>query len=142
MRIQGTGKSEVIYGTAGDDSINGGGGNDTIISGAGTDWLTGGHGADTFVINSDSQFVIITDFNAKEGDHIEFNFGGATSASTYSGALSDGLSFQTAGGTCTSCCMDYNGDGVMDTQLSINGHSVYLLGCLPTQLHGADIMGA
>jgi Ca2+-binding RTX toxin-like protein len=142
MRIHGTGKGELIVGTVGDDSIDGGGGNDTIVSGAGTDWVTGGHGADTFVMTTQSQFTVITDFNPAEGDRIEFNFGGSANTSVYSGTLSDGLSFQTAGGTCTSCCLDYNGDGIMDTQLSINGHNIYLLGCLPTQLHGSDIFGA
>lgn len=142
MRIQGTGKAELLVGTAGDDSINGGNGNDTIISGAGTDWVTGGHGADTFVITSESQYTMITDFNPAEGDRIEFHFGGLSTAPAYAGTLADGMSFQTAGGTCSSSCVDINGDGVMDTQLSINGHNVFLLGCLPTQLHGADIFGA
>ena len=142
MRIHGTGKADVLVGTAGDDSIDGGAGNDTIISGAGTDWVTGGHGADTFVITDQSQFTIITDFNAAEGDKIEFNFGGSTSAPIYSGALSDGMSFQTAGGTCCVSCHDYNGDGIMDTQLSIAGHNIIVLGCTPNMLHGSDIIGA
>lgn len=142
MKIQGTGKADLLIGTAGDDSINGGNGNDTIISGAGTDWVTGGHGADTFVVTSDTQYMMITDFNPAEGDRIEFNFGGSASGPLYSGTLSDGLSFQTAGGTCTSSCVDINGDGLMDTQLSIDGHNIFLLGCLPTQLHGTDIVGA
>jgi Ca2+-binding RTX toxin-like protein len=141
MRIHGTGKADLLIGTAGDDSIDGSGGNDTIISGAGTDWVTGGHGADTFVITDQSQFTIITDFNPAEGDKIEFNFGGTTSAAIYSGALSDGASFQTAAGMCSTSCLDYNGDGIMDTQLSIDGHNIFVLGCLPTQLHGTDIIG-
>ena len=142
MRIMGTGKADLLIGTAGDDSINGGNGNDTIISGAGTDWVTGGHGADTFVITSDSQYTIITDFNAAEGDRIEFNFGGTASGPVYSGTLSDGLSFQTAEGTCSVSCVDINGDGIMDTQLSIAGHNTFLLGCVPTQIHASDIFGA
>jgi Ca2+-binding RTX toxin-like protein len=140
MRITGTGKADLLIGTAGDDSINGGNGNDTIISGAGTDWVTGGHGADTFVITDQSQFTIITDFNPAEGDRIEFNFGGTTSASIYSGPLSDGMTFQTAAGACSVHCLDYNGDGIMDTQLSIDGHNMFLLGCQPAQVSAADII--
>jgi hypothetical protein len=141
MRIKGTGKADVLYGTAGSDIIDGGAGNDTIISGSGVDTLTGGHGADTFVFNSSTQYVTITDFNPAEGDRVVIDFGGAAPTSLYSGALSDGLSLQTAGGCCTIHCVDVNGDGIMDTQLSMNGENMFLLGCLPTQLHGSDILG-
>ena len=72
MRIQGTGKSEHLNGTGGSDVINGGAGNDVIDGGAGTDYLTGGKGADTFVFHDHSQYDIITDFNAAEGDTIVF----------------------------------------------------------------------
>ena len=139
MRIKGTGKADLLIGTAGDDVIDGGAGNDILKGGAGTDTLTGGHGADTFVITNESQYTIITDFNPAQGDRIEFSFGGSTSTPLYSGALQDGVSFQTAGGSCSPTCLDYNGDGIMDTQLSINGHNVFLLGCLPTQLHATDL---
>jgi Ca2+-binding RTX toxin-like protein len=141
MRIHGTGKSEYLVGSSGSDSIDGGGGNDTIDGGAGTDYLTGGSGADTFVFHAHSQYDIITDFNPAQGDKIVFDFGGSASAPVYSGALWDGLSFQTSGGTCHISCVDINADGVMDTQLSVNGDNMFLLGCLPNQLHGADILG-
>jgi len=141
MRIKGTGKADLLIGTAASDIIDGGAGNDTIVSGSGIDTLTGGHGADTFVFNSSTQYVTITDFNPAEGDHVLLDFGTSTSAAIYSGALSDGLSLQTAGGCCTVHCVDVNGDGIMDTQLSMNGENMFLLGCLPTQLHGSDILG-
>ena len=141
MKIKGTGGADVLVGTAGSDLINGGAGNDTIISGAGVDTVTGGKGADTFVFNSDTQDVTITDFNPAEGDHIVFQFGGSASAPIYSGALTDGLTFQTAGGACTVHCVDVNGDGIMDTQLSMNGANMFLLGCTPNMLHGSDILG-
>jgi Ca2+-binding RTX toxin-like protein len=141
MRIKGTGKADVIVGTAGSDLIDGGAGNDTIISGAGVDTLTGGHGADTFVFNADTQYVTITDFNPAEGDHVQLDFGGSASTAAYSGVLWDGLTFQTAGGTCAVHCVDINGDGIMDTQLSMNGANMFLLGCTPNMLHGSDIMG-
>ena len=141
MRIKGTGKADVLYGTASSDIIDGGAGNDTIISGSGFDTLTGGHGADTFVFNSSTQYVTITDFNPAEGDRVVLDFGTAAPASIYSGALSDGLSLQTSGGCCTVHCVDVNGDGIMDTQLSMNGENMFLLGWQPTQLHGSDILG-
>jgi Ca2+-binding RTX toxin-like protein len=141
MRIKGTGKSETIVGTDSADLIDGGAGNDTIIGGAGTDTLTGGRGADTFVFCANSQYDVVTDFNPAEGDRVLLDLGGSPNAPAYSGTLWDGLSFQTAGGTCTVHCVDFNGDGVMDTQLSINGNNMFLLGCLPNELHGWDILG-
>jgi Ca2+-binding RTX toxin-like protein len=141
MRIRGTGKSEVLAGSSGADIIDGGGGNDTLIGGAGTDYLTGGRGADTFVVRAHSGYDVITDFNPGEGDHVVLDLGGSAATPAYSGQLWDGLSFQTAGGTCYVSCVDINADGIMDTQLSINGDNVFLLGCLPNQVHGSDIMG-
>ena len=141
MRIKGTGKSEVLKGTAGADTIDGGAGNDTIVGGTGTDYLTGGRGADTFVFGAHSQYDIITDFNAAEGDRIVLDLGGSANTAAYSGDLWDGLSFQTAGGTCYVSCVDINADGVMDTQLSINGDNLFLLGCEPNTVSGYDIMG-
>ena len=141
MRIKGTGKADLLVGTAGSDIIDGGAGNDTIVSGSGVDTVTGGHGADTFVFNSSTQYVTITDFNAAEGDHILLDFGGSAPTSLYSGALSNGLALQTDGGCCIIHCVDINGDGVMDTQFSMNGHNMFVLGCTPDLLHGSDILG-
>ena len=141
MRIKGTGKSEVLNGSAGSDAIDGGAGNDTITGGAGTDYLTGGRGADNFVFGPHSQYDIITDFNAAEGDTIVHDLGGPSGAAANSGELYDGLAFQTAGGTCYVNCVDINADGVMDTQLSINGDNLFLLGCDPSTVSGYDIMG-
>jgi len=141
MRIKGTGKADVLVGTAASDIIDGGAGNDLINSGSGFDTVTGGRGADTFVFDSHTQYVTITDFNAAEGDHIQLNFGGSASAPIYSGALSDGQSLQTAAGSCTVHCVDVNGDGIMDTQFSMNGANMFVLGCTPDTLHGSDIFG-
>jgi len=140
MRLKGSGKADNLNGSSGADIIDGGGGNDTIFGGAGTDYLTGGRGADTFVIGSHSQYDIITDFNAAEGDRIVFDFGDGA-RSVYSGQLSDGLSFATASGICTVGCVDINADGIMDTQMSLNGQNVFLLGYEPSQISGASILG-
>lgn len=142
MKINGTGKADYLVGTAGSDTINGGGGNDTLVGGAGTDVLTGGHGADTFVVGPDSQYDIITDFNAAEGDHIVFDFGTSpATTSAYSGTLFDGQTIQMPCGTCYVSCVDINGDGIMDTHLSLDGANVFLLGCTPGLVSGADIFG-
>ena len=140
MRIKGSGKADYLVGTTANDVIDGGAGNDTIYGGVGTDYLTGGRGADTFVIGARSQYDIITDFNAAEGDRIVFDFG-AGSQSVYSGQLSDGLSFATSAGTCTVGCVDINADGIMDTQMTLNGQNVFLLGYEPSQISGSSILG-
>lgn len=141
MRIKGTGKNDVLVGSSGADTIDGGAGNDTIRGGAGTDYLTGGRGADTFIVGANSAYDVITDFNPDEGDTIVLDLGGSASQPAYSGQLWDGMSFQTAGGTCYVSGVDINADGVMDTQLSINGDNIFLLGCLPNELDGWSIMG-
>lgn len=140
MKIKGTGKSEVLTGTSGADIIDGGAGDDTINGGTGKDYLTGGRGADTFVFGDRSQYDIITDFNAAEGDQIVLNFGDSADAPAYSGQLWDGLSFETAGGTCYVSCVDINADGVMDTQMSINGNNLFLLGYEPTELSSSSFL--
>ena len=81
--------SEGYWVDAGDgkDVVVGGTGNDTISGGAGSDKLTGGKGVDTFTfgysdfytqdINDDWVFNkstdIITDFNLKDGDILQFD---------------------------------------------------------------------
>lgn len=137
MRIKGTGKSELLQGSAGADNIDGGGGNDVIDGGAGTDYLTGGRGADTFIFHAHSQYDVVMDFNAAEGDRIVFGTDASASQVVYSGQLSDGLAIQTATGACYVHCVDINGDGVMDTQLSLNGDNLFLLGCAPDQVNGS-----
>lgn len=142
MRIKGTGKADLLVGTAGSDIIDGGAGNDTIVSGSGVDTVTGGHGADTFVFDSNTQYVTITDFNPAEGDRIVFSTNGSTGGTQLAaGTLSDGMSFTACGGTCHVACVDVNGDGIMDTQFSLNGHNMFVLGCTPDMLHGSDIFG-
>jgi len=142
MRIKGSAKADVLMGTSGSDTINGAGGNDTIIGGAGTDYLTGGHGADTFVLGAHSMYDIITDFNPAEGDRVLLDFGGSANTAICSGQLWDGEAVQVTGGTCYLSCVDINADGMMDTQLSINGQNLFLLGHQPSDLYGWAFLGA
>ena len=141
MRIKGTGKNDVLVGSSGADIIDGGAGNDTIRGAAGTDYLTGGRGADTFIVGDHAGYDVITDFNAAEGDRVLLDFGGSARTTAYSGQLWDRFSFATLGGMCSVSCVDINADGVMDTQLSIDGDNIFLLGCLPNQLNGWAIIG-
>jgi VCBS repeat-containing protein len=117
--INGLGGSDHLYGQNGEDTLNGGdgidfldGGNgkDILIGGKGSDFLTGGEGNDLFVFGKEgtsNDVDVITDFKVGN-DKIQ---------------LLDGL-------TITSLTkVDYNHDGVVDTELTLsNGSHVELLG--------------
>lgn len=60
--IRGNNRDNVLTGGAEDELIFGRGGDDTINAGAGNDTVTGGEGADVFVVDADTQFLTITDF--------------------------------------------------------------------------------
>lgn len=64
-RINGKGGADTLIGKDGADELIGGRGNDVLIAGAGNDYdvLEGGPGRDTFIINAESQFDGIRDFN-------------------------------------------------------------------------------
>lgn len=84
--LVGGGGSDILRGRAGDDTLLGGNGEDSLFGGRGfdilkgglgddvlsgkqgLDWLTGGAGADTFLIKSDANLEVITDF--VEGEDI------------------------------------------------------------------------
>ena len=76
--------NDTLYGNTGDDYLeagdgndylNGGTGDDVLIGGLGKDTLTGGTGADTFVFQtlSDTMQDAVTDFNAVDGDKLDFS---------------------------------------------------------------------
>ena len=69
LTINGTNKSDVLVGGAGDDIINGKGGTDSITGGLGDDLLTGGSGGDTFVFRAFFGDDVITDFTARGSNH-------------------------------------------------------------------------
>ena len=70
---------DTLVGGQGDDTLIGGSGADLLTGGAGADVLTGGSGADTYVFTAQdwAQGDVITDFNASEGDKIQFDLDGA-----------------------------------------------------------------
>jgi len=80
--------NDSLDGGPGNDILDGGSGNDTLYGGAGLNLLTGGRGADTFRIGAlagdelleypgigpvANGFSIVTDFNARQGDILNFS---------------------------------------------------------------------
>jgi VCBS repeat-containing protein len=115
----GNGGSDHLFGENGEDTLDGGngidfldGGNgkDVLIGGRGSDVMTGGEGNDVFVFNKDSlgtDVDVITDF--KVGNDML--------------RLLDSLAI------ASTAKVDYNHDGVMDTELVLsNGTHIELLG--------------
>ncbi|MFW2590128.1 calcium-binding protein [Sagittula sp. SSi028] len=70
--IDGGSGADLLYGNLGQDILLGGAGADTLSGGQENDTLTGGTGADLFVF-SGSGVDVITDFDASEGDQLEYN---------------------------------------------------------------------
>lgn len=70
--VGGNGNDRLLGGNAG-DTLLGGNGRDTLIGGGGFDRLTGGAGGDTFVFNDGFARDRITDFNAGQGDRLQFD---------------------------------------------------------------------
>jgi Ca2+-binding RTX toxin-like protein len=59
---------------SGNNIMDGGSSNDKLVAGTGNDVLTGGSDADTFVFGAHGAgYTEITDFNAAEGDRIDFS---------------------------------------------------------------------
>lgn len=75
--LKGAMGADTLLGGAGNDELDGGSGADILNGGIGQDVLKGGAGADMFVFQSiDSSFAAldkITDFNAAQGDRIDFS---------------------------------------------------------------------
>lgn len=142
MHINGTNKSDTLYGTSGDDDINGRKGRDWIEGGKGNDHLTGGDGPDTFVLRAGDGHDVVTDFNPAEGDRVLFDYG-TYSDVMFLGALSDGLTWQNATHTATFTvsAVDANHDGVGDTTITANSDSITLLGWSPQDLMGWALQG-
>jgi Ca2+-binding RTX toxin-like protein len=76
--------NDTCVGGLGDDSVRGGQADDMIYGGAGNDWLSGdlgndtesgGAGADIFRVFTGDGIDRVTDFNAAEGDRVQFDPG-------------------------------------------------------------------
>ena len=141
MKVNGSGKNDLLHGYATDDVLSGGKGNDILWGWEGNDTLTGGAGADTFVIGAGCGEDTITDFNPAAGDVIIFNYQ-TTGDPMFSGPLCDGMAWISAsGGNCFVEAGDFNNDGHMDTEIYVNDVSVKILGWAPEDLTGQMLLG-
>lgn len=64
---------DFLDGGAGDDILYGQQGDDILIGGRGNDLLSGGSGADTFIFGKCDGWDKVLDFNAAEGDKLDFS---------------------------------------------------------------------
>ena len=142
MRIKGSNKADILAGSASADAVAGGRGNDRLDGASGNDQLTGGEGADTFVLRSGGGDDVVTDFNAAAGDRVMFDYGTYSDVMVF-GQLYDGRTWTNFNGTATFnvSASDVNGDGVVDTVISVNEDSITLLGVAPDQLWGSCLYG-
>lgn len=96
----GNGLANVLTGNRGVNTLSGGGGKDSLCGGAGADRLTGGAGADLFRFTATSDGRdILTDFNAGQGDKL--NFVSANFGELPTGALGSSRFVANASGTLT-----------------------------------------
>ncbi|WP_061933701.1 SwmB domain-containing protein [Aureimonas sp. AU22] len=64
--------NDLVHGGQGDDLVFGDLGDDEIWGGLGNDTLIGGEGADTFAFGLGSGLDVVADFNAADGDRLDF----------------------------------------------------------------------
>lgn len=114
--LRGDNGNDQLYGGTGADSLHGGNGNDMLDGGAdndilaggnGQDTLIGGSGADIFVFGKGGGPDVVVDFNAAEGDRIR---------------LEDGVTVK------STRVFDANGDGILDTLVTLSSGSVTFYG--------------
>jgi beta-glucanase (GH16 family) len=73
--LNGSAAGDTLRGGQGDDLIHGGSGADWIAGDRGHDIVSGGGGADTFYAFPDAGVMVVTDFNAAEGDRVQIAAG-------------------------------------------------------------------
>jgi Ca2+-binding RTX toxin-like protein len=132
-------KLKAAVATNGDDALVGTRGNDFLDGGAGNDTLTGGAGRDTFVLREHGGHDTVTDF--QQGvDKVLFDFGDYSDI-LFLGQVTDGLHFTDFGGdTFDFTVKDVNGDGTVDTLITVNNDdSILLLNA--SGLYGYDLVG-
>jgi hypothetical protein len=106
--------------------------------------LLGTDANDTFILHGDG-FRTISGFDPAH-DRVMFDVNHSYSDILYLGQLSDGLEFDTFSGAHLSVhAGDYNGDGIMDTQVSLSGidgtATAILLSVDPDSLYGWNLAG-
>jgi hypothetical protein len=106
--------------------------------------LQGTAANDTFILHGDG-LRTISGFDPAH-DRVMFDVNHSYSDILYLGQLHDGLEFDTFSGAHLSVhSVDYNNDGIMDTQVSLSGvdgtATAVLLGADPASLYGWDLCG-
>lgn len=122
-----------MHGKAHHDALSGDSGDDLIIGGRGADTLTGRGGADTFQFTAQASSGAVNDFNAAQGDRIDFSRldagrGRADSGhfdfigdSAFSGTGAAEIRVQHTSGDLYVVTADRDGDGQGD--IVVNVHS-------------------
>lgn len=126
-KLYGDSGNDRLVGGSGSDQMFGGDGDDTLLAGSSRDRMTGGLGADTFIFtrakDSTRAGDLITDFNAKEGDQLDFSrfkhadFIGRHQMSHERGEIQ--ISYKHGD---TYVRADFNGDGKGEFVLHLDGH--------------------
>ena len=100
-------------------------------------------GSDQFILRAGDGHETVSGFDPAH-DKVLFDIGHAYSDILYLGRLSDGLVFDNGYGTASFAvhATDENHDGIMDTRIDASsGDSITLLGIMPDQLYGWNLMG-
>ena len=111
----GSSASSYVTGDAANQNLTGNAGNDTLIGGGGSDVLTGGSGADIFGVSLNGD-TMITDFNGGAGDKLFFE-GGESLQNFLQAEITT-----------------VNLGSFVVTDISANGHNIYLVGVDPSTL--------
>ncbi|MEM8992608.1 MAG: Ig-like domain-containing protein [Pseudomonadota bacterium] len=72
-RLRGQGGNDTLFGGTGNDLLFGEAGRDTLDGGAGDDLMSGGAGRDSFMFSGNLGSVRITDFDAAQGEILDFS---------------------------------------------------------------------
>ncbi|MFL6844128.1 MAG: cadherin domain-containing protein [Allosphingosinicella sp.] len=124
--LTGTGGEDTLSGGNGDDVLNGAGGHDILLGGNGADILDGGVGNDLLAGGNGNDLMT----GGAGADSFRFGRGGGSDVITDFHVGIDQLLFEDGIGIASARTRDFNGDGVLDTNVVFTngGGSVMLLG--------------
>lgn len=104
--------------------------------------LVGTDGRDVFILREGGGQLQVEGFNPAN-DKIMFDISSYSDVLGPLGHLHDGQTFDdfTGGTHFTVSALDYNLDGLMDTQIQANEDSIIILGVAPDSLSSGNLMG-
>lgn len=108
----------------------------------GGDTLIGTAEADVFVLRAGQGDKTVENFDAADGDRVMFDYGTYSDIMIFD-RLYDGRTWSNFNDTATFTVSanDVNGDGAVDTVISVNEDSITLLGVAPDSLWGSCLFG-